>query len=114
MLNHLMTYDIYLRQLVTLALKDKPERPRRYKPSKKARHESEFNRAAGITEENEHLAGFKSKHMMKMMEEEEERRMYDHQQINLQANRLSLDDGDKINQVKPFANIPIDRAARHA
>ena len=57
----MMTYDIYLRQLVTLALMDKPERPRKYRPSRKVRHEGEFNKSAGITDETEHLAGFKSK-----------------------------------------------------
>jgi len=38
-LNHLIQYDIYLRQLVTLALKGKPERPRGYRPDRKTKSE---------------------------------------------------------------------------
>ena len=50
-LNHLMTYDIYLRQLVTLALKGKPERPRGFKAEAHIQNLSEFDRNAGITPE---------------------------------------------------------------
>lgn len=59
-LNHLITYDLYLRQLVTLALQDKPEKPRGYKPSKRLLNECAFNKLAYITAESEHLAGFKN------------------------------------------------------
>ena len=56
-INHLIQFDIYLRQLVTLALKGKPERPKGYRPDKKTKEEGFFNKTAGITAENEHLAG---------------------------------------------------------
>ena len=50
--NHVVQYDIYLRQLVTLALKGKPERPRGFRPDRKVTQEGDFNKSAGITEEN--------------------------------------------------------------
>lgn len=53
----MVQYDIYLRQLVTLALKGKPERPRGFRPDKKVAKDCIFNKVAGITSENEHLAG---------------------------------------------------------
>jgi hypothetical protein len=42
---------------VTLALKGKPERPKGYRPDKKTKDEGVFNKTAGITSDNEYLAG---------------------------------------------------------
>lgn len=59
-LQHLIKYELYLRQLVTLALKGKPEQPRGYK-RKQFKNDCHFNVIAGITEETEHLAGLGEK-----------------------------------------------------
>ena len=56
-LNHLIQYDIYLRQLVTLALQGKPERPRDYRRSRKIRELKPFDKIAGLTPDTLHLAG---------------------------------------------------------
>ena len=55
-LNHLIQYDIYLRQLVTLALKGQPEKPRGYKRNKIIGKLRPFDRSAGLTPDTLHLA----------------------------------------------------------
>ena len=56
-LNHLIQYDIYLRQLVTLALKGQPEKPRVYKKTSVIAKLKPFDRTAGLTPDTLHLAG---------------------------------------------------------
>ena len=109
-MNHLIQYDIYLRQLVTLALKGKPERPRKYGPPRKIRNLKLFDKTAGLTAETLHLANIVADDMSRHSKRDSKResqlsKTSPRPPTKLPAGEMQFDDQNLLPAINKASNV---------